>query len=104
MWLPGGGWASRATGTEAPFLRRAQAASFPKASFQHGSMPPAEPAPDRLHRWLFSGAQLPYPVAVGQEEQDPQDPVCAMGHGLEHYFKMKTNADRSWTSIPNSCS
>lgn len=73
-------------GTEAPFLHRAKAASFPKASFQHGSMPPAEPAPDRLRYWLFDGAQLSDLVAVGQEEQDPQDPVYAVGHALKHYF------------------
>lgn len=81
-----GGRASRATGAETPFLHRAQAAGSPKVSFQHSAVPPAEPAADRLHDWPFSGAQPPHPVAVGQEERDPQDLVCAMGYALEHHF------------------
>lgn len=99
-----GGRASRATGTETPFLHRAQAAGCPKVSFQHSAVPPAEPAPDRLHPQLLSGAQPPHPVAVGQEEQDPQGLVCAMGHALEHYFCVKTNTNSSRTRTPNSCS
>lgn len=41
---------------------QSQSCQLPKGltSFQYSSMPPAEPAPERLLHWLFSGAWLPY--------------------------------------------
>lgn len=99
IWLKGeeqnrcgcqGGLSSRAKGQRHPFFKRQELPAFWAAHFSIVSGP-LENQPWRNAAGQEAGIQLPYTIAVRQEERDPQRSQVCNGAS----FEIKTNIDKS---------